>query len=35
MIIGLTLPKTFNNWSGFEQGLWQRQSEQGAWNSEK
>jgi hypothetical protein len=26
MIIGLTLPKTFNNWLGFERGLWQRQS---------
>jgi hypothetical protein len=30
MIIDLTLPKTFNNWSGFERGLWQRQSQQGA-----
>jgi hypothetical protein len=25
-----TSPKTFNNPKGFEQGLWQRQSEQGA-----
>jgi hypothetical protein len=26
MINVLTLPKTFNNWLGFERCLWQRQS---------
>jgi hypothetical protein len=26
MITDMALPKTFNNWFGFERGLWQRQS---------
>ncbi|MFT6103615.1 MAG: hypothetical protein ACJA1E_000027 [Paracoccaceae bacterium] len=30
MIIEMTLPKTFNNWLGFERGFWQRQSGRGA-----
>jgi hypothetical protein len=30
MIIDMTLPKTFNNWLGFERGFWQGQPGQGA-----
>jgi len=26
MITDMALPKTFNNWFGFERGFWQRQS---------